>query len=143
MADWMEIELVHETRSLTAEERAMLRPGIAADASLTATKAIFKITLPCDGLLRRPGIADLEFKRGGKLELSIDRVARNESVPPVARPLDEWHEDYGPVTWWKLPVEEPAWIGTPLDSDWPGYHTHRTPHPAVPINADAKEAPND
>jgi hypothetical protein len=51
---------------------------------------------------------------------------------PVARPLSEWCEDFGPVTWWKLPVEEAAWIGTPNDDDWPGYHTHWTPHPAVP-----------
>lgn len=33
----------------------------------------------------------------------------------------EWHEDYGNVVWWKFPVSEPAWIGKPLDSDWPGY----------------------
>lgn len=51
---------------------------------------------------------------------------------PEARPLDEWHEDMGAVTWWRFPVEEAAWIGTPLDSDWPGYHTHWTPHPAIP-----------
>ena len=52
--------------------------------------------------------------------------------PVVARPLDEWHEDYGPVLWWRFPVEEPPFIGTPLDSDWPGYHTHWTPHPPIP-----------
>lgn len=52
---------------------------------------------------------------------------------PEARPLDEWHEDMGAVTWWRFPVEEAAWIGTPLDSDWPGYHTHWTPHPAIPV----------
>ena len=49
-----------------------------------------------------------------------------------ARPLSEWHEDDGPVVWWLFPVHEPAWIGTPLDTDWPGYHTHWTPHPTVP-----------
>ncbi|GEM_PF-1890592 len=49
-----------------------------------------------------------------------------------ARPLDDWHEDDGPVVWWTFPVNEPAWIGSPTDSDWPGYHTHWTPHPAVP-----------
>lgn len=51
-----------------------------------------------------------------------------------ARPLSEWHEDDGPVTWWALPVQEPAWIGQPTDSDWPGYHTHWTPHPPVPAD---------
>ena len=51
---------------------------------------------------------------------------------PAARPLAEYHEDFGPVVWWRFPVHEPAWIGTPLDDDWPGYHTHWTPHPPVP-----------
>ena len=51
-----------------------------------------------------------------------------------ARPLDEWHEDMGPVVWWFFPVAEASWIGTPNDSDWPGYHTHFTDHPKVPEN---------
>lgn len=52
------------------------------------------------------------------------------------RPIDEWHEDYGDVVWWaRLEGEwigEAAWIGTPNDSDWPGYHTHWSPHPPFP-----------
>lgn len=51
---------------------------------------------------------------------------------PIARPLRQYHEDMGPVTWWKFPIEEPSWIGTPNCSDWPGYHTHFTPHPPIP-----------
>lgn len=43
------------------------------------------------------------------------------------RTLDEWHEDFGSVLWWILPVVEPPFSGTPNDSDWPGYHTHWTP----------------
>lgn len=49
------------------------------------------------------------------------------------RPLAEYHEDDGPVCWWKFPVEEAAWIGKPDDDDWPGYHTHWTPHPPIPV----------
>lgn len=49
-----------------------------------------------------------------------------------AHPIDDWHEDDGPVVWWRFPVDEPAWIGTPNDSDWPGYHTHWTAHPPLP-----------
>lgn len=41
-----------------------------------------------------------------------------------ARPIEDWHEDDGPVLWWIHPVEEPPYCGTPNDSDWPGYHTH-------------------
>lgn len=41
--------------------------------------------------------------------------------------LEQWHEDTGPVLWWRLPVAEPPWVGTPLDSDWKeGYYTHFT-----------------
>lgn len=58
--------------------------------------------------------------------------------PLIARALDEWHEDDGPVMWWAWNgsaagwAGEPAWCGTPNSSDWPGYHTHWTPHPALP-----------
>jgi len=60
----------------------------------------------------------------------------------VVRPFHEWHEDYGDVLWWKFPVEEPPYVGTPNDlgyqighnhsrdpifvGGWPGYHTHWT-----------------
>lgn len=43
------------------------------------------------------------------------------------KPLEEWHEDDGPVLWWTLPIVEPPYAGTPLDSGWPGCHTHWTP----------------
>lgn len=39
---------------------------------------------------------------------------------------DLWHEDYGSVLWWRFPVQEPPYSGSPLDEDWPGYHTHWT-----------------
>lgn len=66
-----------------------------------------------------------------------------------ARPLAEWHEEDGPVLWWRFPVDEPPYVGSPLDlgrtyavemnigdetvagvvtlGGWPGYHTHWTP----------------
>jgi hypothetical protein len=45
---------------------------------------------------------------------------------PTALPLDAWEESEGPVLWWVFPIEEPPYCGTPLDTDWPGYHTHWT-----------------
>jgi hypothetical protein len=42
------------------------------------------------------------------------------------RPLEEWHEDYGNALWWALPICEPPYAGSPLDTEWPGYHTHWT-----------------
>jgi hypothetical protein len=30
-------------------------------------------------------------------------------------PRAEYHEDMGPVLWWKFPVEEPPYVGSPND----------------------------
>jgi hypothetical protein len=99
-----------------------------------------------------PGVSALparwrKCKRGlsalgcaNELELALT-AAQQPAAVDGARPLDEWHEDDGPVVWWKFPVDEPAWIGTPLDSDWPGYHTHWTPHPEVPALAQQPKQP--
>jgi hypothetical protein len=46
-------------------------------------------------------------------------------------PLDSYHEDYGEVLWWKLPVEEAPYCGSPLADSWPGYHTHWSKVPKV------------
>jgi hypothetical protein len=68
---------------------------------------------------------------------------------PVARSFSEWTEEDGDVLWWKFPITEAPWVGSPLsrghtvevwtqDSHeprmvargevgaWPGYHTHWT-----------------
>ncbi len=78
----------------------------------------------------------------------------------TARPLAEWHEDIGDVMWFKFPIEELPWIGSPLDigqtvevhtykgdvargvvGGWPGYHTHfiRLPHADRIVPADIKD----
>lgn len=53
-----------------------------------------------------------------------------------AKPLSEYHEDQGCALWFTWTgsewLGEPSWIGTPDDSDWPGYHTHWIPHPEFP-----------
>lgn len=59
-----------------------------------------------------------------------ERCAKQDAEMP--RPRADWREDDGAVVWWWFLVDEPAWIGTPLDDDWPGYHTHWTPHPKLP-----------
>lgn len=44
------------------------------------------------------------------------------------RPAADYHEDFGTVLWWVLPVCEPPYVGSPLDCDWEeGYYTHWTP----------------
>lgn len=52
------------------------------------------------------------------------------------RPGEDWHEDLGNVLWWWLPIREPPYVGTPLDSNWPGYHTMWSPLPSCRAVAD-------
>lgn len=57
--------------------------------------------------------------------------------PVAARPRAEWHEDMGPKLWWRFPVEEPPFAGTPLDEDFPEAFTHFTEIEVPPFPADA------
>lgn len=45
-----------------------------------------------------------------------------EKVGIIARPAEEWHEDYGDALWWSFPVEEPPYIGSPIS-----YHADGSP----------------
>lgn len=36
-----------------------------------------------------------------------------------ARPASEWTEEDGNVLWWTFPINEPPYVGTPNDSDYP------------------------
>jgi hypothetical protein len=49
-----------------------------------------------------------------------------------ARAERHWHEDMGDVLWWRFPIDEAPYVGSPIASDWPGYHTHFTPLPPMP-----------
>lgn len=72
----------------------------------------------------------------------------------IARPFIEYHEDMGDVLWWKFPIVEAPYVGSPLDQGkpievriraygvdksiyvyvggWTGHHTHWTPLPEMP-----------
>ncbi|NQX67963.1 hypothetical protein HQN90_17720 [Paenibacillus alba] len=63
--------------------------------------------------------------RAVRLERENKRLHAKDATIP--RMKDEWHEDYSDVLWWSFPIQEPPYCGTPLDADWPDYHTHWTP----------------
>lgn len=54
-------------------------------------------------------------------------IANGVTVQKQPHTLEDWDEDYGDVLWWKFPIDEPPYVGSPLDANWPGYHTHWTP----------------
>jgi hypothetical protein len=68
----------------------------------------------------------------------LEKLASELKDAKSLRPRDEWHEDDGPVLWWRLPIQEPPWTGMPIDEEWttgsesgayfgPDYYTHWTP----------------
>jgi hypothetical protein len=45
----------------------------------------------------------------------------------ILRPIELYHEDMGNVLLWKVPINEPPYVGTPNDTDFPeDYYTHFT-----------------
>lgn len=59
-----------------------------------------------------------------KLALKALFMQRNVTEPI---PIEKWHEDDGNVIWWRLPINEPPYVGTPLDSEFiRNYYTHFT-----------------
>jgi hypothetical protein len=66
-------------------------------------------------------------------DVTLDELRR-------AQPLDQWHEAEGDVLWWEFPVSEPPYVGSPLDTGWPGYHTHWT-RIALPDGPDRQPEP--
>ena len=102
----------------------------------TQTKMIFAVVEKG----KKMRIIDADALPYEKQVLSTDdewclKIADIEAMPTIeqpqwiscARPLEEWGEDYGDVLWWKFPIEEPPYVGSPLDLNWTGYHTHWTP----------------
>ena len=100
--------------------------GVSQEHILAYTR---KIALHCAVALAAPPTAQAE--------------GWTKTEPLIARSRGEWHEDDGPVVWWSWDghgwAGESPWCGTPLDSDWPGYHTHWTPAPPPPTSAEGVE----
>ena len=70
---------------------------------------------------QRPG----EYSSDGYMLPILDRLAEYEdALEPKA--LEEWNEDMGDCLWWRFPIEEPPYCGTPLDINFPSCTTHFT-----------------
>jgi len=72
-----------------------------------------------------------------------DLLAEVERLLTV-RSRDDYHEDDGPVLWWRFPIVEPPYVGTPTDETWSeheleGFYTHWSPIPIPmqPVSAEA------
>ena len=63
------------------------------------------------------------------------------AAPKYARHIDEYHEDMGPVLWWRDPIEEPPYVGTPHDDCFDETYEWWTPIdiPDMPEKNELKE----
>lgn len=78
---------------------------------------------------------------GSRREFEIPEVVEAVRALRPGKPynLIHWTPKDGPVTWWCFSeasgewLTAVPWIGTPLDTEWPGHHTHFSPLPAQPM----------
>jgi len=140
----MQYAVAHECKELRDALEHIER---TAKASYSQTRRIRWIELRARGALdgtdewrtvHLPSNRDAASER-----VRLKHRIRELEAAPVARPIAEYHEDYGNVLWFAWDTDdwlgEPAWIGQPLDSDWPGYHTHWLPHPPFPAPVKQEE----
>lgn len=65
---------------------------------------------------------------------SGDGKAGNHSLRNLITvyPAKDWHEELGDVLWWRFPIKEAPYIGSPLAGDFPAdFVTHWSFVPAV------------
>lgn len=158
------------TKALLSETRRMLVQTASSPDGKTAT------LYQDEAILLRDALAELDRWRGltdaihqiigepegwpnhGNAPLAIAATIRllqteiDRNVRP--RPLSEWTEEDGNVLWWRFPIEEPPYCGSPHDlghtvelhtqdsaepriaarcsiGGWPGGYTHWTRIPEV------------
>jgi hypothetical protein len=63
------------------------------------------------------------------LRAALAKVEAERDDASRPRALDDWHEEDGGALWWKFPIVEPPYVGSPLSEDFPEYVTHWTPLP--------------
>ncbi len=108
-------ETLAELRFLTSEalrsERGEIRVEMTERASHDAAVWVGE----CEGKLRKYITPTMMDALLSERERDKARIAELETP----RPFAEWHEDIGNVLWWQYEIQQPPYVGTPLDIDWP------------------------
>lgn len=80
-----------------------------------------------------------EAKRAAENHAQQTVVDVAQAMVEPARPRVEWHEDDGDVMWWKFPVVEAPYVGSPLADDFPDYVTHFTKIPVPRLYSNGEQ----
>jgi hypothetical protein len=143
---------------LTAEQRESLRQYCEKDAAHSMKR--WMLRLLNEHAAQQVHITKLETEMGHaayvladaklnppgrieELEQENKQLRRYQAYLQRLRPKDEWHEDDGPVLWWRLPIVEPPRVAHMLDYDFADideHVTHWSPLPRVDVDAARAEA---
>jgi hypothetical protein len=52
------------------------------------------------------------------LRCALERERAAAERITMLHPRAEYHEDFGDVLWWTVPISEPPFVGSPQNSDW-------------------------
>lgn len=111
------------TRRLAAALAAVVKDRDTAEAMYgDAEAALGRI---CEAA----GVSVSDAGRMAAADAVIAALAATEQLKAATtiRPRAEWHEEIGDVLWWRFPIEEAPYCGTPMHGDFPEYCTHWTP----------------
>jgi hypothetical protein len=72
----------------------------------------------------------IDFARTLERELNAAKVEIERMT--TLRSASEWRDDDGDVLWWRVPIQEAPYVGSPLECGWfEDFYTHWTPLPKV------------
>lgn len=124
-----------ELRHLDLEDEVRdIKRALTRLASLLGCEPGVAVEAACQTLASRATTIRRQNLELAEHQAKIDRLRQDQlrlRALQTVRPEHEWHEDLGPALWWFFPIEEEPYVGGPLDTDWPGYHTHWSPLPRV------------
>lgn len=133
--------------SLTPEGKDRIRALLAGERKGRPALCVIVegASIPSEVATRLSTLIDEQIK--GRSEFHQLLVVDSKQAPMVehvenfciARPLDEWCEQDGPALWWKFPIVEPPYSGSPLCDNFPDYVTHWTRIP-LPLDPSSKES---
>jgi hypothetical protein len=69
--------------------------------------------------VRQRSVQEPHISADAERSTGATEVAGAGREPQASEPFDRWHDDDGDVLWWRFPIEEPPYVGSPLASDWP------------------------
>lgn len=66
-----------------------------------------------------PTRAHLADHLAAAIPAAIDKAMKDIDKSRQPKHFSDYHEDFGFVIWWRAPICEPPWVGSPNCDNWP------------------------